>query len=200
MVQLIVLVTCKPATSEEEICKKFVLVCKCVKDVCEAVVRRLQSTFVFFPRQHELENIINTYKRMGISCLCWSSWWYPYTNHRSNTEPCWLCKQKRISFCCYAGCCWLQLPLRGIEFSWQKISQLFGVSGWIVYRRVQLYGLQNIQQFSLLTDPEIDEIVAEYLSRHAFTTGRTYIASHLRSLGLQVQRRRVRESLTRVEG
>ena len=38
-------------------------VCKCVKDVCAAVVNRLQSTFVFFPKEHELENIINTYKR-----------------------------------------------------------------------------------------------------------------------------------------
>ena len=87
----------------------------------------------------------------------------------------------------------------GIGFSWQKIAQAFGVSRWTVYRRVQSYGLQNLQQFSLLTDAEIDEIVAEYLSRHGFTTGRTYLAGYLRSLGLRVQRRRVRENLIRVD-
>jgi hypothetical protein len=89
--------------------------------------------------------------------------------------------------------------LRGIGFSWQKIAQFFGVSRWTVYRRVQAYGLQNMQQFSLLSDAEIDDIVSEYLGRHGFTTGRTYLAGYLRSLGLRVQRRRVRESLTRVD-
>ncbi|CAB4021454.1 hypothetical protein AWC38_SpisGene3841 [Paramuricea clavata] len=85
--------------------------------------------------------------------------------------------------------------LRGIGFSWQKIAQFFGVSRWTVYRRVQAYGLQNMQQFNA----EIDDIVAEYLGRHGFTTGRTYLAGYLRSLGLRIQRRRVRESLTRVD-
>jgi hypothetical protein len=61
------------------------------------------------------------------------------------------------------------------------------------------YGLQNMQQFSLLSGAEIDDIVAEYLGRHGFTTGRTYLAGYLRSLGLRGQRRRVRESLTRVD-
>ena len=36
-----------------------------------------------------------------------------------------------------------------------------------------------MQQFSLLSDAEIDEIVAEYLSRHGFTTGRTFLAGYL---------------------
>lgn len=38
-------------------------VCKCVKDVCTALINRLQSKFIFLPKGHELENIINTYKR-----------------------------------------------------------------------------------------------------------------------------------------
>ena len=45
----------------------------------------------------------------------------------------------------------------------------------------------------------MDEIVAEYLSRHGFTTERTYLSGYLRSLGLRVQRRRVRESLIMVD-
>ena len=53
----------------------------------------------------------------------------------------------------------------------------------------QSYGLQNMQQFSVLSDAEIDEILVEYLSRHGLTTGRTYLAGYLRSRGLRVQRR-----------
>ncbi len=34
--------------------------------------------------------------------------------------------------------------LRGIRFSWQKIAQMFGLSRWTVYWRVQSYGLQNM--------------------------------------------------------
>ena len=52
-----------------------------------------------------------------------------------------------------------------------------------------IYGLQNMQQFSVLSDAEIDERVVEYLSLHGLTTGRTYLAGYLRSLGLRVQRR-----------
>ena len=46
-----------------------------------------------------------------------------------------------------------------------------------------------MQQFSVLSDAEIDDMVVEYLSRHGLTTGRTYLAGHLRPLGLRVQRR-----------
>ena len=89
--------------------------------------------------------------------------------------------------------------LRGLGFSWEKISRLFGVSQWTIYRRVQSYGLQNTTQFSLLSDAELDPLVIDHLNRQGLTTGRTYIAGYLKLLGLRVQRRRVRESLTRVD-
>jgi hypothetical protein len=61
-------------------------VCKCVKDMCEAVVRRLQSRFVFFPRQHKLENIINTYKRKWGFPACVGAVDGTHIHHRSNTR------------------------------------------------------------------------------------------------------------------
>ena len=73
-----------------------------------------------------------------------------------------------------------------------KISRMFGVSLWTIYRRIQSYGLQNTVQFSLLSDEELDKLVLEYMGRHAFTTGRTYLAGYLKSAGLRVQRRRLR--------
>ena len=89
--------------------------------------------------------------------------------------------------------------LRGIGFSWEKIASLFGVSRWTIYRKVQRYGLSGLNQFSLLSDTQLDEIVTDYLSRHGLTTGRTYLAGYFKSLGLRVQRRRMRESLARVD-
>lgn len=89
--------------------------------------------------------------------------------------------------------------LLGLGFSMEKISRMFGVSRWTIYRRVQSYGLQNTVQFSLLPDAELDELVLDYMGRHGLTTGRTYLAGYLKSLGLRVQRRRIRECLARVD-
>ena len=71
----------------------------------------------------------------------------------------------------------------------EKHCPVLGISRWTVSRQVQSYGLQNMQQFSVLSDAQIDEIIVEYLSRHGLTTGRTYLAGYLRSRGLRVQRR-----------
>ena len=35
------------------------------------------------------------------------------------------------------------VELRGLSFSWCKISEMFGVSRWTVMRRVQEYGLSE---------------------------------------------------------
>ena len=51
------------------------------------------------------------------------------------------------------------LELPGLNFSWGKISKLFGVSRWTVMRRVQEYGLSELQQFSDISDDRIDAII-----------------------------------------
>ena len=68
-----------------------------------------------------------------------------------------------------------------------------------IYRRVQSYGLQSTANFSLLPDTELDESVLEYVARHGLTTGRTYLTGYLKSLGLRIQRGRIRECLARVD-
>ena len=37
------------------------------------------------------------------------------------------------------------VELRGFNFSWSKILDMFGVSRWTVMRRVQEYGLSDLQ-------------------------------------------------------
>ena len=63
------------------------------------------------------------------------------------------------------------------------------MSRWTIYCRVQSYGLQNKANFSLLPDTALDKLVLEYIGRHGLTTGRTYLAGYLKSLGLRIQRR-----------
>jgi len=89
--------------------------------------------------------------------------------------------------------------LRGLGFTWKKISEMLGISRWTLYRRMQECGVDSASNFSVLTDEELDSKVSEYISRHGGTSGQSYISGYLRSLGLKVQRSRVRESITRLD-
>lgn len=82
-----------------------------------------------------------------------------------------------------------------------KISRFLACCGGLFTTDLQLYGLQNMTWFTLLSDAELDQLVLNYLNRHGLTTGGTYLAGFLKSIGLimRVQRRRVRERLTRVD-
>lgn len=89
--------------------------------------------------------------------------------------------------------------LRGLGFSWEKISKILNVSGWTVMRRVNENNLQNLQRFTEMSDEEVDSIVREYIDRHGPTTGEPFMSVFFRSKGIIIQRRRVRESLNRVD-
>ena len=91
------------------------------------------------------------------------------------------------------------VELRGLNFSWNKIAQMFGVSRWTIMRRVEDYGLIHLQQFSAISDERIDDIIQDYMSRHGHTTGEPFMSGYLRSLGLHIQRRRVRAANNRVD-
>ena len=54
--------------------------------------------------------------------------------------------------------------LCGICFSWKNIAQLFGISRWTHLSPSPVLWLASMQQFSVLSDAEIDEIVVEHLS------------------------------------
>ena len=42
--------------------------------------------------------------------------------------------------------------LRGYGFSWQKISEILGVSRWTLHRRVREMNLPNLREFSLISN------------------------------------------------
>ena len=89
--------------------------------------------------------------------------------------------------------------LRELGFSWNKISEMLGVSRWTIHRRVAEYGLENMTGFHNLPNEELDEKVKEFILNHGCTLGQGYVGGYLRSIGLRVQRRRIRESMARID-
>lgn len=87
--------------------------------------------------------------------------------------------------------------LLGLGFSHTKIAEMLGVSRWTISRRIKACGLDDFTSFSKLSDDVLDQIVGDYLIQHGATSGQVYIAGYLRSLGLRVQRRRVRKCIAR---
>jgi hypothetical protein len=90
--------------------------------------------------------------------------------------------------------------LHGLKFSWAKIVMMLGVSRWTVWRRVREYGLQDMTGFCAISDEELDRIIQQYVANHGTTTGQVYINGYLKSQGLLVQRRQIRESKTSIPG
>jgi hypothetical protein len=74
------------------------------------------------------------------------------------------------------------VELRGLNFSRSKISRMFGVFRWTMMRRVNEYGLSNLQRFSIISDKRIDEIVRGYISCHGSTTGEPLMSGYFRSI------------------
>jgi hypothetical protein len=89
--------------------------------------------------------------------------------------------------------------LRGLGFTWTKIGEMLGVSRWTISRRVAANGLQDMSGFNQLSDVELDKLVKDFISNHGTATGQGYVAGYIKSLGLRVQRRRIRESMARVD-
>ena len=69
-------------------------------------------------------------------------------------------------------------------------------------RRVRLFELEHLSLFSSITDEQIDEIVRDFISHHGSTTGEPYLPGYSLEQWVTrytVQRRRIRESLIRVD-
>ena len=91
------------------------------------------------------------------------------------------------------------LHLRSSGFTWTKIAQMLLVSRWTLRRRVVEYGLEEITGFSMIWDEELDNLVERFMRDHGTLVGYSLVSGHLRSLGLRVQRDRIRESIGRVD-
>jgi len=91
------------------------------------------------------------------------------------------------------------LQLRSLGFKWRQISDMLLVSRWTIRRRVVEFGIQETTGFTDITDAELDGLVQQFMLEHGSLMGCAMISGRLRSLGLRVQRQRVRESIVRVD-
>ena len=82
------------------------------------------------------------------------------------------------------------------QFTQVEVSRLLGCSPKTIHRRIVQFGLSC--EYSLMSDSELDELVEEFVAAFP-TAGQKTLAGHLSSLGYQLQRYRVRDSLYRVD-
>ena len=71
---------------------------------------------------------------------------------------------------------------------------MFGVSTWTVHRQVAEYGVENMRGVYDLLDERLDRIIQDYINNHGSAFG-----CKMESIGLQIQRQRVRERLAKLE-
>lgn len=69
------------------------------------------------------------------------------------------------------------------------------VSRWTPQRRVHEDGLREVTGYSTISDEQLDNIVERFTSDHGTLVGHSLISGHLRSVGLRVQRDRIRTSI-----
>ena len=91
------------------------------------------------------------------------------------------------------------LHLRSSGFTWTKIAQMLHVSRWTLRRRIVEYGLEEMTGFSMISDAQLDNVVERFMRNHGTLVGYSVVSGHPRSLGLRVQRDRIRESIARVD-
>jgi hypothetical protein len=90
------------------------------------------------------------------------------------------------------------LELRSLGFKWKDISDMLLVSRWTIRRRVIEYGIRDVTGFSELSDEHLDGHVRTFMQQHGNLVGFSTTGGYLRSLGLRVQRDRIRASIGRV--
>ena len=86
--------------------------------------------------------------------------------------------------------------LRYLSFSWTSIALMLGVSRMTVYRRKREYGISSAN--CSLTDSDLDACLRD-IRRELPYSGEIIIMGRLRSMQYCIPRKRVRESLRRID-
>ena len=85
--------------------------------------------------------------------------------------------------------------LREFELTWTKIADILHISRQTLYCRLDGSCLMGYTEVS---DQELDSAIQAYKATHP-NDGETIVTGHLRSLQIYVPRRRIRESICRVD-
>ena len=88
--------------------------------------------------------------------------------------------------------------LMELHFSNRDIANLFHVSPRTIRRRIIQFGLEDHSDYSDINDTSLDAITTQFVFHHP-NSGERSFSGFLRSLGLRIQRYRMRESLWRID-
>lgn len=91
------------------------------------------------------------------------------------------------------------LHLRALGFKWKDIAELLLVSRWTLWRRVRELGISEETGFTIIGNTDLDEIVRAFMNVQGGLVGYSMVHGHLRSKGINVQRQRIRASISRVD-
>ncbi|XP_061197767.1 uncharacterized protein LOC133205891 [Saccostrea echinata] len=87
--------------------------------------------------------------------------------------------------------------LHNLNFTAKQMAEHFQCSPEVVYRRLKAIGLHQRDKYSTMSDEELDIEVQE-LQKKFPNAGSVMMYGLLRTKGIQVQRKRVRDSISRV--
>ena len=73
------------------------------------------------------------------------------------------------------------------------------VSRCIVMRRVNELGIRDLTGYSEISNEDLHQHIITFCQNHGSYAGRLLVTGYLKSLGLRVQHRRIREALVRVD-
>lgn len=129
------------------------------------------------------------------------TWISNYSVTRSCTEPVVVGSSSRSTH--GRGCPKVHLNMDQVEllrstgFTWNEVADSMMVSRATLWRRVRESGL-TLDSFTDVSDRELDAAVRDFRSRHPHC-GQVITHGYLNSVGIHVQRYRVRESIARID-
>ena len=89
--------------------------------------------------------------------------------------------------------------LHDLGNTWGDIAKAYGVDRKTIFNHLKQAGLtQPGREFTEISDDALDEIVSEFSSKHPFS-GSGILRGFLESLDIHLPRKRVQESLKRVD-
>ena len=88
--------------------------------------------------------------------------------------------------------------VQSLRFSWTKIAEIVGISRRTLYRRLSEWDLSIDINYSVLSDSELDRLVAEAKMMNP-QYGEILLMAHLNTCSVRIPRSRLRASIHRIE-
>ena len=78
----------------------------------------------------------------------------------------------------------------------EDIAELLLVSRWTLWRRVRELGISEETGFTIIGNTDLDDIVRAFMNIQRGLVGYSMVRGHLRSMDINVQRERIRASIS----